>query len=166
MNRSLLVSALAASALALGVSSASANIRWVVQGTLSDGATLSGYFNLNSYGYLAGYDLETSAGPTLPAKSYTSGGATTPGGNYVDFTPSGRELRLNFANPLNMPAPLDALLPTSFECQSFACSGPTSPERLIVSGFASAPEPASWTLMLTGFAGIGFATRRRRRAAF
>ncbi|HEY7959412.1 MAG TPA: PEPxxWA-CTERM sorting domain-containing protein [Sphingomicrobium sp.] len=27
----------------------------------------------------------------------------------------------------------------------------------------SVPEPASWTMMLVGFAGIGLAMRRRRR---
>lgn len=35
----------------------------------------------------------------------------------------------------------------------------------IGSGVAAVPEPASWAMMIAGFAGIGFAMRRRRRAS-
>lgn len=42
----------------------------------------------------------------------------------------------------------------------------TRPTHVVIDFGPPVPEPASWTLMLLGFGGIGFAIRRRRRASF
>ncbi|OYU15850.1 MAG: hypothetical protein CFE37_03525 [Alphaproteobacteria bacterium PA4] len=39
----------------------------------------------------------------------------------------------------------------------------TGIDNLYTAALSAAPEPASWTLLMTGFAAIGIATRRRRR---
>ncbi len=167
MTRIRFAAALAASACVLATSAAVADTHWVVAGLFDDGTTLSGYFNLNTYGYLDSYKLTTQAGPVLAANVYVSGGMKAPGSLTVDFEPTYQEdLHLSFANAPNIAGPTDTLLTTSYECQgSFSCFVPSGgATRYLISGFASAPEPAAWALMLVGVAGLG-ATMRRRRAA-
>ena len=160
--------ALAASACLFATSAAVADTHWVVNGVFDDGTTLSGYFNLNVYGNLSSFKLTTQAGTELAANVYTTGGAD-PNGFTVDFQPVPYvdDLRLTFANTLDVAAATDPLLTTSYECQgSSSCFVPSGgATRYLISGSTSAPEPAAWTLMLVGVAGLGATLRRRRVAA-
>jgi hypothetical protein len=160
--------ALAASACVCAASAALADTHWVVNGVFDDGTTLSGYFNLNILNYLGAFKLTTQTGTVLSANVYTSGGMTSPGSLTLDFEPTYQEeLHLSFADTLDTSAPTNALLATSYECQeSYNCYLPTGGiRRYIVSGSASAPEPAAWSLMLVGVAGLGATMRRRRHAS-
>lgn len=49
-------------ATALISSAARADVHWYVSGTFSDGATITGTFDINQYGFVANTDLTTSDG--------------------------------------------------------------------------------------------------------
>jgi hypothetical protein len=163
MTRLSITAALAAASI-FATSAAVADVHWVVAGTFDDGTTLSGYFNIDTYGYLGTYDLTTRAGPVLAASIYEND-STAQGVSSVDFQPTyTQDLHLDFANPIGVAAPSDPLLITSYECvNSYGCAGASGGDRrYLVSGFASAPEPAAWALMLVGVAGLGLSLRARR----
>jgi hypothetical protein len=165
MTRLRFASALAASACVFAASAAFADTHWVVTGVFDDGTTLSGYFNINVYGNLGAYDLMTQTGPVLAAGVYQTGEPTSAGASTLDVQPTyQQDLHLEFANPVGVAAPTDALLTTSYECQnSYNCYLPSGGDRrYLVSGVASAPEPAAWALMLVGVGGLGISLRRRR----
>ncbi|MBS0359785.1 MAG: PEPxxWA-CTERM sorting domain-containing protein [Proteobacteria bacterium] len=163
----------AALAIGLGVAApASADIYWLVSGLFDDGGTLSGFFDINVYGYLQNYDLVTTAGSTVtpgyeytPSDSYFSNGTF-----YVDAQPGYRQdLHLDFLLPINVKVAVNPIVGgspgPSYECVgSYSCydlGGGTT--RFLASGFAAAPEPAAWALMIGGF-GLAGAMLRRRRA--
>ncbi len=167
MKHTHLITALAASACVFATSAAVADTHWVVNGTFDDGTTLSGYFDLNVYGFPGPSKLTTQTGPALAANVYTTGASISPSGLTIEFQPTYQEiLELNFANSLFVAAPTDPLLTTSYECQgSYGCAYLTGgATRFIAAGAASAPEPAAWALMLLGVAGLGATIRRRRDA--
>ena len=160
-------------AIAAAPSIANADVTWLVTGSFDDGGALSGYFNINVYGFLAGYDLKTTAGSTdaafdyTPANSYYSNGTF-----YIDAQPQYQsDLHLTFANDLGIASPNNPIVGgsqgPSWECQgSYNCYLPANGAiRYITSGSASAlvPEPAAWALMLAGLGGLGSALRLARR---
>jgi hypothetical protein len=53
-----------------------------------------------------------------------------------------------------------------YDFYSLGTGGNAAPGNVLLGGLAltSVPEPGSWAMMLLGFAGIGVAMRRRRRA--
>ena len=63
-----------------------------------------------------------------------------------------------FSGPTSTPM----FAPGTFDL-SGSVNGPAV-DRLVISGLAIAPEPASWAMMITGFGAIGAAMRRRRTA--
>jgi hypothetical protein len=152
---------------------ASADVHWLVNGTFDDGGTVGGYFNINAYGYLSGYDLKTTTGTTEPGFDYNPGDSYFANGTfYVDAQAQYQsDLHLDFVNGLSVASASNPILGgspgPSWECQgSFSCYIPQGGAiRYIAGGFASAavPEPAAWTLMLTGFAAIGAGLRLARR---
>ncbi len=152
---------------------ASADVTWTVTGNFDDGGTLSGFFNINVYGFLAGYDLKTTAGSTdaafdyNPSNSYYSNGTF-----YVDAQPLYQsDLHLQFTDDLGVAVANNPILGghngPSWECQgSYNCYLPTTGAiRYLTTGYASGavPEPAVWAMLLVGFGGIGGVLRMARR---
>jgi len=163
----------AAIAVATAPSTASADVTWTVTGSFDDGGSLSGFFNINVYGFLAGYDLKTTVGSTDAAFDYTPSNSYYSNGTfYVDAQPQYQsDLHLTFANDLGVASASNPIVGgsqgPSWECQgSYNCYLPANGAiRYITSGSASAlvPEPAAWALMMVGFGGLGSALRRARR---
>ena len=157
-------------------SAASADVVWTVTGNFNDGGSLSGFFDINVYGFLSGFNLQTTTGSTdtafdyNPSNSYYSNGTF-----YVDAEPSYQsDLHLQFVNSLSVASANNPIQGGqgghSWECQgSFSCFLPSGGAiRYLTDGHASAgavPEPAAWTMMIVGFGGIGAVLRRRRTAA-
>ncbi len=155
---------------------ASADVVWTVNGTFDDGGTVSGFFDIDVYGYVDGFNLQTAGGSTDagfdydPSDSYFSNGTF-----YVDAQPGYQsDLHLEFADNLTVASADNAIQGgeggPSWECQnSYSCYLPADGSiRYIATGFASAggvPEPAAWALMILGFGGVGAMLRNRRRPA-
>jgi hypothetical protein len=177
--RRLLAAASCAAALtaAMAPSAAHADVTWNVTGTFDDNGTVSGFFNINVYGYLDGYDLKTTNGSPqgpvtafdyTPADSYFSNGTF-----YVDAQPGYEaDLHLEFTDDLSVPLAYNPIKGgeggPSYECQgSFSCYVPEyGATRYIADGYASAgavPEPAVWAGLVIGFGLTGGAMRRARR---
>ncbi|HEY8003320.1 MAG TPA: PEP-CTERM sorting domain-containing protein [Phenylobacterium sp.] len=163
----------AAALAAVAPSVAQADVHWVVNGAFDDGGSVSGFFDINVYGFLDGFDLTTTNGSTesgfeyTPLNSYYSNGTF-----YVDAEPLYQsDLHLAFLDDLSVPSAGNPILGgspgPSWECQgSFSCYIPEDGAiRYISSGSATAlvPEPASWALMLAGFVGLGAGLRLARR---
>lgn len=160
--------------VAAAPSAANADVTWTVTGAFDDGGALSGYFNINVYGFLAGYDLKTTAGSTDAAFDYTPSNSYYSNGTfYVDAQPQYQsDLHLTFQNDLGIASASNPIIGgsqgPSWECQgSYNCYVPADGAiRYITSGSASAavPEPAAWALMLVGFGGMGAVLRGVRKA--
>lgn len=147
---------------------ASATVYWRVNGVFSDGTLLSGTFAINQYGFLSAASLTTEANAPFTGFTYAPGNSSeSNGATYVDFQPSFQsDLHLVLANDLSH-ASVNPIAAGSYECQaSFNCYNATGGHtRYLTSGTATVPEPASWALLGAGFAAVGGAARRLRRAA-
>jgi hypothetical protein len=154
-------------------SAASADVHWTVNGTFDDGGSLSGFFDINVYGYLSDFDLTTTAGGTDPGFEYTPETSYFSNGSFfVDAQPGYQaDLHLAFLGDLShavLNNPIDGGVGgPSYECVgSFSCYLPAyGATRYLTGGAASVPEPAGWALMILGFGGVGAALRGRRSLA-
>lgn len=173
---------------------ASADVHWQVDATFDDGGSLTGWFDINVYGYIMDYDLVTTAGSVVttgrsytPQNSYWNNSVEAPlwieawnddpayfGGLHLQFLND--LVTASASNPIvgGSPGP-------SWECRdSWICpdQAPNDPQSIHVPGatryvaeghaFASSggvPEPATWALMILGFGTAGATLRRRRTAA-
>jgi PEP-CTERM motif len=157
-----------AAVLASAPSAAKADVVWDVDGTFENGDTVTGYFDIDVYGFLDGFNLQTSTGSTpdfdyTPSDSYFSNGTF-----FIDAQPQYQsDLHLTFADSLTVPTANNPLVPgQSWDCQgSFSCFVPADGTTTFIrTGFASAaPEPSTWLMMLVGVGGIGAAMRLARR---
>jgi hypothetical protein len=177
MKKKLLAAFAALVFMAVGASGARADILWTVDGTFTDGTTVTGTFSINTYGYLDNnFSLTTQAKGDFGAFNYTASDSYYSNGTfYVDAQPGyQQDLHLAFLYALTNPNPNNPIVGgnpgPSYECiNSYSCYVPSGGEvRYIDSGFASSvPEPSTWAMMILGFLGIGFAAyRRKSRSTF
>jgi hypothetical protein len=146
-------------------SAANAAVTWHVQGTFSDGTSLTGQFTTDVYGFVHNWDLFTKANGAFsaveydPLTSYKSSGNT-----FVDFQPNYfGDLHLDFVNDLAVFGPKNPIIDaTSYECQnSFNCFIPLGGSTRYLTGgvgdfaIASVPEPATWAMLILGFGFTG-----------
>jgi PEP-CTERM motif len=143
------VAPLALCALALaGATAARADIQWTVTGTFDDGATLSGYFDVNMYDQFSDFDLKTSGGSVVGSQEYKFGAdglSSWSQPDFVEFQPFYQaDLHLGFALDLGAVAATNEILisgPTpgpSFECiDSFNCDTYQGPTHFLTSGSAT-----------------------------
>jgi hypothetical protein len=162
-----------------GFSEARANIVWDFDVTFDDTGTGSGTFTVDTDDFLldGANSATTTAGTTLPGDTYNdtivAPSINNPADDTVTFYSSTHAyagtLVLEFAHALTTPG-VDPIIGSvggpSFECAvGFSC-GSTTPTRYVLTGSATGvvPEPATWAMMLLGFAGLGFVGYRRARA--
>jgi PEP-CTERM motif len=164
--------ALAIAGVAGGASSSKADVIYIVTGTFDDATALTGSFTVDVYGYVefASLNLTTVAG-TISGYSYT-GSTADPDGCGTDCIGYGRTsppyfggLQLTFQHSLGLPGPDPiSVNGSSWENLSYSIGGP--PIRYITAGVATpVPEPATWTMLIAGFAALGFAGYRRAQGA-
>jgi len=173
-RKNLIKSLSAATILACGVvgATAASATKWIVNGTFSDGATLTGFFEFNQYGYISDYDLKTSAAGAFAGFEFKSGagyiaGSVSPDKTIIPFfgaTYNGPQLTLVSALPLTTGLVGNSLTGASYECQnSFNCpsGGDVRFLNVAATAIAPTPEPATWAMMLMGFGLAGYGLRRR-----
>lgn len=158
-------------AFLLGSAPTLADIKYDVAATFDDNTMLTGDFTINTYGFLESWDLTTSDG-TISHYEYTPASTVLSGGCAGSCFIFGRTappyfgaLQLTFTTPLGSYGP-DVIMGgaggPSWENLSFSLGDP--PIRYITSGVVTGvPEPATWAMMLVGFAGLGFAGYRRKK---
>jgi hypothetical protein len=154
-------------------SSAKADIVWTVDGTFTDNTKVTGTFNINQYGYLDGYNLQTQTNGAFVGFDYTPSDSYFANGTfYISAQPGYQgDLHLTFTGGLSVLSENNAIVGgnppgSSFECQnSYSCFVPKDGDiRYIASGFAtSAPEASTWAMIILGFVGVGFMSYRRKR---
>ena len=171
--RSAMLAAVAGTLVVLGAPNALATTYYLQNVEFADGTFATGSFSTNVSGYVNGYDIVTRTG-TITGYDYTDTINVTynPGDATIVFyhaTPSyDGYLSLTGVSAIDSGA-TDSLATggASYECSSYAC--PSGTARIITSGSLTTvppvPEPASWALMITGFALIGAAARHRARVA-
>jgi hypothetical protein len=146
--------ALCAAALA-AATAAKADIQWTVTGLFDDGATLSGYFDINMYDQFSDFDLKTSGGSVVGAQEYKFGAQNLSSWsqpNYIEFSPAYQgDLHIGFAlntgtvaltNDIvtggDAPGPSFECI-VSFDCGRVATDGPPAdgPTHFLISGYAT-----------------------------
>lgn len=164
----------AAAALALALFGAAAQahaatVDWTLSDvTFNDGTTLEGTFESDSLtGLVTGFDLTTHDG-TLPGLHYDSASDVLQNNHFatdsfIAFRPTAQQyVQLAFAQPLLTGGTI-ALRAGGFD--SYECDNCLT-IRLVTGGSASAassaPEPATWAMMLIGFGALGGVLRVRR----
>jgi hypothetical protein len=150
----------------------------LVNVTFSDGGAAIGTFDLNSYGYIEGQTIITTASAPFAGYTYSSGQLdpnSPPSNGFLFNSSSDFSLMLETATPLSGTSTgSDALIAGSAngsvlsgsyeQCTESACGG-TGVYRLIDSGSVSTPEPATVSLLALGAIAVASARRRRRGGA-
>ncbi len=182
---------LLAAAAAASVTAAKADTIWTLDDVTFDdgGLVLNGTFAVNTYGYLTqssivltttGGSHSNGTGGPLPGDTYNAtlvaglinnvGGTGLPDDTVTFFSSTGgygASITLEFADILSAPTSNNPIVigASSFECVGFTCPNLTE-TRYVTGGYAvgGVPEPATWAMMAAGFAGLGIAGWRKRRA--
>jgi hypothetical protein len=142
----------------------------------TNGSIISGGFTYTSPNNDVGPNTGASNIVVFPNLGAGPNLGVTTAGQTLDETSA---LQLTFKNPLadgGVDPIVSGNLGPSFECTgSFLCAfngqgpngqfgpGPFGDVRFVEGGIATAvPEPATWAMMLLGFAGVGFMAYRRK----
>jgi PEP-CTERM motif-containing protein len=154
---------------------ARADILWTVDGTFTDGTTVTGTFSINQYGYLDNnFSLTTHPNGAFGGFTYTASDSYYSNGTfYVDAQPGyQQDLHLQFLDALTSPNPNNPIVGgnpgPSYECiNSYSCFNQTGGTiRYIDAGFAAAvPEASTWLMLLIGMVGIGLMGLRRGKGS-
>ena len=156
---------------------ASADTHFTLRATFTDGATATGYIDFNGSGYIAAYDVVTTAGGPFAGFDFRSttqqiGAATLPNGPGTTSVTlfaggySSDQLHLFTTLPLTTTSKDNILLASSYECQkSFGCPATTDVRYVAAPAQLGTPEPGAWALMLLGVGAVGAAGRNARRTA-
>ncbi len=151
---------------------ASAGQHFVIDAVFTDDATVTGFIDFNSYGFVSNYNLVTTAAGAFTGFDFrpgfgnigAAGGAT--GDTYVELhgpTYNSDFLHLEVSSAFSDPQSPKYLLTSSFECQnSYSCQGDGDLRFLGGASVLAAPEPTTWALMILGMGGLGLALRNRR----
>jgi hypothetical protein len=161
--------ALVAGASFMALPANASTIDWTLSGvTFDDGGTASGTFSTDSTsGSVTAFDITTTAGTSLPGFLYDSASSFQFTNNYFNansfllLSDFGLPyLTLEFNNPLTSPG-IDALVPGQFDVRvgGWECNNNC---RDITGGEAvsATPLPATWTMLIAGFVGLGFVAYR------
>ncbi|SEL66049.1 VPLPA-CTERM protein sorting domain-containing protein [Roseateles sp. YR242] len=143
----------------------------ITSGTLTSlNYTLYGYNGTATYAYSGGAWTESAAGEVALASGSLQWGtvATIPSGNGTTFNPSANAgLNIDWLVS-GFSSPTYALGLTSFSNTTSQVT--VTPTGFVISqgggsiNFASpVPEPASYAMLISGLAAVGFVARRRRR---
>ncbi|MGH7023552.1 MAG: PEPxxWA-CTERM sorting domain-containing protein [Caulobacteraceae bacterium] len=141
-----------------------ATILWTLEDVnMTLGTSLEGTFTTDSAtGHLTAYDIHVQGGSqsgylfqdTISEDYIASDGPQ----NYEIENTGDGYITLSFMNSLTSGLSKVNISSSSFYCQAcgdYSVSG--------ASGFVAVPEPATWAIVLLGFAGVGAAARRWRR---
>jgi hypothetical protein len=140
--------------------------------TISSTSSVSGSGVLSATGLTTLEDLNISG--TAVGGSLVAGLTATPSANDVIWNTGGLEIILNAQTPLagENGTTSEGITTDAIEVifSDFLLNGNLLNGDVVIGqsnadifGLAAAPEPATWALMLTGFAGMGAALRVRRR---
>ena len=172
--KSVAAALMSAGCLFLAPTGASADEHWVINATFTDGGTLTGFIDFNTYGQVGNFNLQSSAVGTFPGFDFTPGhGNVAPSGGGAGtttvelFGPGYNidNLVLNASAPFTASLDGNHLLATTVECvAAYSCSPGAGTRYLSGPSLLAVPEPAAWALMAIGFGGVGAASRRRRHA--
>jgi hypothetical protein len=131
----------------------------LVNATFTDGASITGSFSLNAYGYLSAVDITTVSFGSFSGYDYTLGGIqpNSPPADGINLTNANysRTLHLVFEQPLNQSGNDLINASASWECIGYSCSASAVGDRFVASGYATpVPEPETMALFATGLLGI------------
>ncbi len=138
--------------------------------TISSTSSVSGSGVLSATGLTTLEDLNISG--TAVGGSLVAGLTATPSANDVIFNSLGLEIILNAQTKTGDGITSDGITTDAIEVifSDFLLNGNLLNGDVVIGqsnadifGLAAAPEPATWALMLTGFAGLGAMLRARRR---
>jgi hypothetical protein len=161
---------LCASTALLAPSLANADTDAVLQGVaFADGATASGDFSLNQYGYLDTVGIATTSSATFSSNTYTTGQTTGPTQDSLFYFSGSSDysLALDFATAVSFGS--DALVAGSDSGSTLSgsyeyCTEPSvcgsGTYRLITDGSVYVTEPATLGVLALGVTALA-ATRRR-----
>ena len=165
----------AALASASAIPAQAAEVVWSLQGaTFTDGGVATGSFTFNAdNNIVSAFSLSVSGGNTTDFPAFTWNSSTADAiyvgifdGLNFRSTDSLRQLRLDPVGSLTNAGGTVALDLTSlfggdcYNCSPFRAFSSGS----LVASAAAVPEPATWGMMLAGFAAVGWSMRRRRSA--
>jgi PEP-CTERM motif len=121
-------------------------------GVINNSSTAITHFNLSSTSLdIAGFDgdgIDTPLYLNIPNNPSDNSGYGGPNAFFTNISANLRSLTVNFITPIAANGGTDI----------FSLEEPVSLNNIVV----GTPEPATWAMMLLGFAGMGFVAYRKR----
>jgi hypothetical protein len=178
MKMTFLLGAFALGVAAVAGPAAASILTWKLENVLfDDGGQMFGTFSVDTtVGAVTAFDITTTTGSILAGFHYDGatgfvGGDLLSGKSFiVQDTNQDRYIQFDFANPLTSGG-VNSLLPLDrpVGSGSFECNNCVVIRSVLVGGDATTiavPEPATWTMMLIGFVGLGYTGARTKRTVW